>query len=47
MEYVIRHFIDFGNSIAEEINRFDETTCCVLSVATVLLGYYLLRGQPR
>lgn len=47
MDNVINNFVRLGKSIGKEVTRFDETTWCVLAVATVLFGYYLLRGQPR
>jgi hypothetical protein len=45
MDSVIRNLVRLGESIGKEISRFDETTWCVLAVATVLFGYYLLRSQ--
>ena len=44
MDSVIRNLVRLVNRL-ERKSAVDETTWCVLAVATVLFGYYLLRSQ--
>ena len=47
MDSVIRNLSRMVDAIGRELQRFDETTWCVLAVGTVVFGYFLLRGNPN
>jgi len=33
------------NAIGDQAQTFDESTWCILAVATVVIGYFMLRGN--
>lgn len=47
MDSIINNFARVAASALREIERFDTNTWCVIAVATVSFGYFMLRGNLR
>jgi|GEM_PF-4415585 len=47
MEQFIKQAIRFVNQFGESAHSFNRETWIVISVCTVVTGYFLLRGNPN
>ena len=36
-----------ANAIGREVGHFDESTWAILTMSSIILGYFLLRGQSH
>ena len=45
MDSFVSNMTRVANAIGREVSHFDESTWAILTMSSIILGYFLLRGQ--